>query len=93
MARRPAGDVAADDNALLALIAARSSGRPPCVCASIAALASGLGRTEAQARRSLRALEAAGHLVVEHRFLPNGDQAENAYRVTPAGRERLSRLA
>ena len=70
MARRPAGDVAADDNALLAL-------------------ASGLGRTEAQARRSLRALEAAGHLVVEHRFLPNGGQAENAYRVTPAGRERL----
>ncbi|MBC2890543.1 hypothetical protein H7313_14500, partial [Gordonibacter massiliensis] len=38
------------------------------------------------------ALEAEGLLAVERRFRPDGGQAENAYRVTPAGRARLSRL-
>ena len=93
MAKRRAEDVRADDDALLAHLAARSRGRPPRACASIAALAAGAGLSKCQARRALSSLEAEGLLAVERRFRPDGGQAENAYRVTPAGRARLSRLA
>lgn len=95
MARRPVQAVEADEAALLAhlaLLSRKRCSRPgAAVPASIDELVSALGLSRNQVRRALRALSDDGRLVVEPRFLPNGGQTENAYRVTAAGASSLER--
>lgn len=56
---------------------------------SLSALSAALGITECRARCSLRALKDEGMIAVRPRFLPNGGQQENAYRITAKGRNWL----
>lgn len=57
---------------------------------SVSALSDALGTTEYRTRCSLRALKSEGMLAVRARYLPNGGQRENAYRITPKGRRWLA---
>lgn len=76
---------------LLGILSSRGAEARP-VPLSHAALSEALGTTECRARCSLRALEADGMLAVHARFLSNGGQKENAYRITPRGRRWLARI-
>lgn len=60
--------------------------------ASKAMLARELGTTESRLRHDLKVLLAEGMLEAHARFLPNGGQLENAYRITPRGQRWLASL-
>lgn len=74
---------------LLGLLRDEGAGSRPTPL-SLSALSSALGTTECRTRCSLRALKAEGMIAVRARYLPNGGQRENAYRITPKGRHWLA---
>lgn len=55
------------------------------VALSLSSLSGALGITESRMRCSLGALKAEGMVAVRARYLPNGGQRENAYRITAKG--------
>lgn len=63
--------------------------------ASLRTIALETGLTYAQARSVVRCLAGAGAglVEVEHRALPNGGAADNAYALTDAGLEALGRAS
>ena len=69
---------------LLGLLRSRGAEARPTPL-SLSALSDALGTTECRTRCSLRALKAEGMIAVRARYLPNGGQRENAYRITPKG--------
>lgn len=61
--------------------------------ASLRTIALETGLTYAQARSVVRCLAGAGLVEVEHRALPNGGAADNAYALTDAGLGALERAS
>lgn len=61
--------------------------------ASLRTIALETGLTYAQARSVVRCLAGTGLVEVEHRALPNGGAADNAYALTDAGLEALGRAS
>lgn len=59
---------------------------------SVRAIAQAAGLTYDQARSAVRSLRGGGFLEAAPRRMPNGAVAENAYRVTAAGRAALGAM-
>lgn len=59
-------------------------------CLSYGELGRFLGLSTGQVRRICKSLQKEGTLKVESRFLKNGAQLENAYALTPIGRQRVN---
>ena len=63
-------------------------GKSPCL--SYGELGRSLNLSNGQVRRICKSLQKEGALKVEPRFLKNGAQLENAYALTPLGRQRVN---
>lgn len=74
------------DVAVLALLA---DGSPVHKDLSMEDIAQAVGVSSASARRSVARLAGYAFLSVQERFMPNGGQRENQYRVTSNGKKLL----
>lgn len=74
------------------LLDSAPSPRKPSVV-SIDQIAGAVGVSSGKVKYLIREFVDTGLLEVEPRFLPNGGQAENAYRLTRKGRNRLKTAA
>lgn len=59
-------------------------------CSSYGELGKSLGLSNGQVRRICKLLQKEGALKVQPRYLKNGAQLENAYALTPIGRQRVN---
>lgn len=77
------------EEAFLRFLMEHPDARPSGTVVSRAEICASLGISTIQLRTLIARLQRSGDLVIKPRFLSNGGQLENAYRVAKQGRARL----